>query len=126
GLLTCAKDCGLCRSGFDHRQNVFDLFGNKIADLEGGLNKPALTHMGEKEQQRLPESGNICDHHRLRMAVKLNPGQLLGQLFQRPDPAGEGDKSVCTLEHQTLALMHVSDNNTLLDVRQEPLSANQK
>ena len=43
----CTESRSLGRSRLDHRQDIFDLFGNKIANLERRVNKMALAHMGE-------------------------------------------------------------------------------
>ena len=60
------------------------------------------------------------------MAIELGPGQLLDQLFQRADPARQGDKSVCAIEHRLFALVHILDDQHLLDGGQRMFLANEK
>src|SRR5208283_3424705 len=126
GLLARAEKCCLCRGGFNHRENILDLFGNKIAHFERNLNKAPLAHMGEKLQQGLPEPPDVGDHDWFRVTLELDPGQLFGEFLQGPDAARQRDECVGALEHQTLALMHVADDKAFLDFGQEVLFIHQK
>lgn len=45
------------------------------------------------------------------MQAELTPCQHLEQFIQRARPAGEGDKGICALEHDGLALMHCIDGD---------------
>ena len=47
----------------------------------------------------------------LAMPLELNPGELLDELLQRADPAGQRDERVGAVEHDLLALMHVVDHD---------------
>ena len=60
------------------------------------------------------------------MAIELDPGQLLDQLFQRADPARQGDKSVGAIEHRLLAFVHVLDDHHLLDGGQRMFLADEE
>ena len=60
------------------------------------------------------------------MAAKLLPGQLLHQFLQRPNPAGQRNERVGTLEHQPLALMHVRRDDQFLNARQRVLARSEK
>ena len=60
------------------------------------------------------------------MAIELDPGQLLDQLFQRADAARQGDKGVGAVEHRLLAFVHVLDDQHLLDVGQRMFLADEE
>ena len=87
--------------------------------------KPS-THVGEEREQRAPEAPDIGDEDRLRVAIELDPGQLLDQLFQRADPARQGDERVGAIEHRLLALVHVLDDEHLLDGGQRMFLADEE
>ena len=68
----------------------------------------------DQRQQRIPIAVDIGDQDRLLVAAELRPGELLDQLLQRADAAGQGDEGVGALEHRALALMHVARDDKLL------------
>jgi hypothetical protein len=46
---------------------------------------------------------------------ELLPGELLDELFERADAAGQSDEGIRAFEHLPLALMHVGRDDHLLD-----------
>ena len=82
--------------------------------------------MSEQRQQRLPEAVDIGQQDRLAVPSELLPGELLDQFLQRADPAGQGDERIRSLEHQSLALMHVARDDHLLHARQRMFTRGQE
>src|SRR5580704_9499643 len=114
-----------CR-GAEHRQHVLDFFSHQIARLEAFANEPFDPHVCEQGEQRAPKAADIRDEDRLCVAIELDPGQLLDQLFQRADSAWQGDKSVGAIEHRLLAFVHVLDDDHLLDSGQRMFLADEE
>ena len=118
--------CRAFGGGFEHRQNVGDLLGDQVANLEVRSDEPMIAHMGKEIEQRTPKSGDIDDEHGLAVSVELDPGQLLDEFFERADPAGQGHEGIGALEHQALAGMHVGHDDELLGLLQHQFSRLQK
>ena len=78
--------------------------------------------MREQREQRLPETVDVGEQHRLGVPAELLPGQLLDQFLQRADAAGQRHERVGALEHQPLALMHVGRDDHFLNARQRVLA----
>src|SRR5579883_878832 len=56
----------------------------------------------------------------------MDPGELLGQLLQGSDAAGERHEGVGALEHEPLAFMHSGHDEAFLDSGQQSLSADEE
>jgi hypothetical protein len=62
----------------------------------------------EQCAERLPEACDIGEQDRLLVPAELRPGHLLDDLFERADPAGQGNKGIRHFEHLALALVHIA------------------
>ena len=60
-------------------------------------------------------------HDRLGVAAELRPGELLDELLERAEAAGQRHEGIGLGEHQLLALMHVVDHDQLLGLDQHML-----
>ncbi len=76
--------------------------------------KDSLLHPLEQSEQRVPIAVDIHEHDRLGVLAELRPGELLDELFQRAETAGQRHEGVGLDEHQMLALMHVVDHDQLV------------
>jgi hypothetical protein len=81
-----------------------------------------LPHAGKQRQQRVPEAADIGEHDGLMMLLELRPGELLDELLQGAEPAGQRHEGVGLHEHQMLPLMHVVDHNQFMSFEQHVLT----
>src|SRR4029079_19818578 len=65
-------------------------------------------------------------HERLLMLLELRPGELLDELLQCAETAGQRHEGVRLHEHQMLPLMHVVDHHELMHLEQHVLAAAQE
>src|SRR5208283_279626 len=103
----------MARGAENHGNDVLYAFGDEVAYLIIRPDEALFAHMGEEPKQRPPEPPNVGDDERLFVTAELDPGELLGELLERADPARQRDECVGLLEHEALALVHVGDDAKL-------------
>ena len=72
------------------------------------------------------KSLDIGDQHWLPVAAELRPGELLDQLLQRADAAGQRHEGVRHVEHLLFALVHVAGDDQVLHVLVRVLARDQE
>ncbi len=88
--------------------------------------KPRDFQMREQRKQRVPEAVEIEHQHRLSVLAELEPGELLDQLLERADAAGQRDERVGALEHLAFALVHVARDHHIPRAFERVLARHQK
>jgi hypothetical protein len=101
------------RGGLQLRHDFLGGARHQIFERERRVDETHLAHVIEQLDQRLPETVDVGQQHRLLVPAELRPRQLLDQLLQRADAAGQGDEGVGAVEHDLLALMHVAGDDHL-------------
>ena len=81
----------------------------------GGVDEALPAHMADQVHQRVPETVDVGQHHRLAMTAKLAPGHDFHDLFQRADAARQRHEGIGAFKHLVLALMHVRRHDQIID-----------
>ena len=110
----------------DGTQNILGPVHRHEAHLHALLDERFAAHVMQQLEKRRPEPLDVDQHDGLGVAAELGPRELLHQLLQRADAAGERDEGIRPVEHQLLALVHVLDHDHLVGVAQHALLLRQE
>src|SRR5438128_301956 len=76
----CCKDC---------RHDLLCVIDNGEAHLEPRADEGIGLHVREEREERVPEAVDVGDDDGLCVPAELHPGELLDELLERADAAGE-------------------------------------